>query len=423
MSSAKITIWDKLVGYLVWDAPNQTAIFEADQSYVNSSFNISPLLHEDKNAIINGVDFHKKFNGLFPCFNDSLPDSFGNSVFKEWLEQNNIDQSTMNPVERLLYVGNRGVGALEYQKGREIPNSIQTVDLNELAAISDTIIKRKYNQKDFLHNPEALKNILVIGSSFGGAQAKVLVAMNEQNELLAGDIIHKDEVDYYIIKLQHDSTNSWFKEKNFVEFEYNEIAREIGLTVADSKLISIDGSTHFASKRFDRVKNEKIHTQTVNALTGFYGRNTEFSYEQIFRIISYLNLSYSNSEQLFTQMVFNVVTSNRDDHTKNFSFMMNKLGEWSLTPAYDLTYPFDPYQNFNTPHQISINGKNSSIDRKDLESVAKKVGIRNHNSIIDKVVEGVSTFENRMKQYDLNKNTIKLIVKELGANSVRIKNK
>jgi serine/threonine-protein kinase HipA len=319
-----------------------------------------------------------------------------------------------------LYVGNRGVGAIEYQKGHDIPNVIQSIDLNELAGISHTIIKRKYDQKDYLHNPEALKNILVIGSSFGGAQAKVLVAINDKNELLAGDIIHKNEVDYYIVKLEHDPTNIWYREKNFVEFEYNQIARNIGLNVADSKLISSGKQTHFASKRFDRVKNEKIHTQTVNALTGFYGRNTEFSYEEIFRIISYLNLSYSNSEQLFTQMVFNVATSNRDDHTKNFSFMMNKLGEWSLTPAYDLTYPFDPYQNFNTPHQISINGKNLEINRKDLESVAKKAGIRNYNSIIDKVVEGVSTFESRMKQYDLNKNTIQLIIKELETNRTRI---
>jgi serine/threonine-protein kinase HipA len=420
MSSAKITIWDKVVGYLVWDAPNQTAIFESDEEYVNSSINLSPLLHENKLQLLNGFDFHKKFNGLPSCFNDSLPDSFGNIVFKEWLEQNKIDQSNLNPVERLLYVGNRGVGALEYQKGYDIPNIIHSIDLNELAGISDDIIKRKYNQKDYLHNPEALKNILVIGSSFGGAQAKILVAINDKNELLAGDIIHKNEVEYFIIKLEHDQSNIWHKEKNFVEFEFNQIARESGLIVADSKLISIDQSTHFASKRFDRLKNEKVHTQTVNALTGFYGRNTEFSYEEIFRIIAYLDLPYVNFEQLFTQMVFNVAVSNRDDHTKNFSFMMNKSGQWSLTPAYDLTYPFDPYQNFNTPHQISINGKNLGIDRKDLESVAKRVGIRNYNQIINRVIDSVATFGNKIQQYGLNKNTTQLIVNDLESNRKRI---
>ena len=420
MSSAKITIWDTVVGYVVWDASNQTAIFESDENYLNAGFTISPLLHPVKKDIINGSDYNKKFNGLFPCFHDSLPDSFGNIVFKEWLEQNKIDQSTMNPVERLLYVGQRGVGALEYHKGYDIPNIVHSIDLNELADISDTIIKRKYDQKDFLHNPEALKNILVIGSSFGGAQAKVLLAINSKNELLAGDVLHKEAVDYYIVKLEHDSTQTWYKEKNFIEFEYNQIAREIGIHVAESHLLTLDGKTHFASKRFDRQNNEKLHTQTVNALTGFYGRNTEFSYEDIFRIIMYLDLPYGNIEQLFTQMVFNVAASNRDDHTKNFSFMMDKLGQWSLTPAYDLTYPFDPYQSFYTPHQISINGKNMEINRKDLETVAKKVGVRNYNQIIDLVIDRLGTLEGRIRQYGLNKKTIQLIVKELEANQKRL---
>lgn len=421
MSSAKVTIWDKVIGYLIWDEPNQTAIFESDDSYLEESYTIAPLIHENKKSLLIGSDFNSKFKGLPPCFNDSLPDSFGNIVFKEWLEQNKIDQSDLNPVERLLYVGKRGVGALEYHKGHDIPNITHTIDLDELATISDKIIKRKYDQRDYLINPEALKNILVIGSSIGGAQAKILVAINEKNELLAGDILHQESVDYYIIKLEHDPQSIWYKEKNVVEFEYNQIAREVGLNVAESKLITTGGSTHFASKRFDRINNEKIHTQTVNALTGFYGKNTEFSYEEIFRIIDYLQLPYSNSEQLFTQMVFNVAASNRDDHTKNISFMMDKSGSWSLTPAYDLTYPFDPYQNFNLPHQISINGKNTNINRKDLESVAKKAGIFHYNQIINQVIEGVSTFEERIKQYNLNQNTIGLITKDLTKNIEKIK--
>lgn len=420
MSSAKITIWDTVVGYIVWDDSNQTAIFEADESYLNAGFSISPLLHADKKEIINGSDYHKKFNGLFPCFHDSLPDSFGNIVFKEWLEQNKIDSSNLNPVERLLYVGQRGVGALEYHKGYDTPNIVHSIDLNELADISDTIIKRKYDQKDFLHNPEALKNILVIGSSFGGAQAKVLLAINAKKELLAGDVIHNDAVDYYIVKLEHDSTHAWYKEKNFIEFEYNQIAREIGIHVAESHLLTLDGKTHFASKRFDRQNNEKLHTQTVNALTGFYGRNTDFSYEDIFRIISYLDLSYTSTEQLFMQMVFNVASSNRDDHTKNFSFMMDKLGQWSLTPAYDLTYPFDPYQSFYTPHQISINRKTKDINRIDLENIAKKVGVRNYKQIIDLVIDRMATFEQRIHQYGLNNKTIRLLANEIENNRKRI---
>lgn len=420
MSTAKITLWDKTVGYLYWDGQNNTVLFEADKEYVESPINIAPIIHREKEELLNGNDFHEKFLGLIPTFNDSLPDSFGNIVFKEWLEQMDIDQSDMNPVERLRYVGKRGVGALVYHKGYDVPNITHNIDLEELSHISDKIIKRKYNQKDYLHNPDALSNILTIGSSIGGAQAKILVAMTEDEYLLAGDIVHHQPVEYYIVKLEHDPHNIWGKEKNYVEFVYNQIAKKIGINVAESRLIEEGGRAHFASKRFDRVNNKKIHQQTVNALTGFYGKNTEFSYQNIFEIIEFLELPYSNAEQLFTQMVFNVAVSNRDDHTKNFSFLMDRDGAWSLSPAYDLTFPFDPYQSFVIPHKISINQKTKNINRKDLAAVAKKVGIRNYNQIIDNVIEHVSTFETQINQYALNKKTIQLIVKDLEKNRVAL---
>ncbi|GAB5472400.1 MAG: type II toxin-antitoxin system HipA family toxin [Maribacter sp.] len=421
MSTAKITIWDKTVGYLYWDNRNNTVLFEADEEYIQSYFNIAPIINNQKGESLSGNDFHEKFLGLIPTFNDSLPDSFGNIVFKEWLEQMDMDQSEMNPVERLRYIGKRGIGALVYHKGHDIPNIIHNIDLEELSQISDKIIKRKYEQKDYLHNPEALRNILTIGSSIGGAQAKILVAITKNEHLLAGDIIHQQPVDYYIVKLEHDPQDIWNKEKNYVEFVYNQIAKEIGINVAESRLIEEGGRAHFASKRFDRVNNQRIHKQTVNALTGFYGRNNEFSYTNIFEIIEYLQLPYSNSEQLFMQMVFNVAVSNRDDHTKNFSFLMDRKGVWSLSPAYDLTFPFDPYQSFVIPHKISINQKTKDINRKDIEAVANKVGIRNYNQIIDNVIEQVSTFEHRIKQYGLNEKTIQLIVKDLEKNRLRIK--
>lgn len=420
MSVLKITVWDKTIGYLYWDAPNQTALFEADDAYINAPFNIAPIIHRDKNDALRGYDFHDKFLGLIPTFNDALPDAFGNIVFKEWLEQMDMDQSELNPVERLRYVGIRGVGALEYHKGKEVPNITHNIDLDELSYVSDRILKRKYDQKDYLHNPAALKNILTIGSSVGGAQAKILVAITPEEQLLAGDIIHQQPVDYYIVKLEHDQQSIWYKEKNYVEFVYNQIAADIGINVASSRLIEEGGRAHFASKRFDRVQNQKVHQQTVNALTGFYGRNTEFSYENIFEIIDFLELPYINAEQLFMQMAFNVAASNRDDHTKNFSFLMNQKGQWSLSPAYDLTFPFDPYQSFNMPHQIAINQKTKQITRRDLEAVAIKAGIRNYNQIIDHVIEQMSTFENRIRQYELNQNSIQLINKELENNRLRL---
>jgi len=421
MSSAKVSIWNQTIGYLYWDTPNQVAIFEADDSYVDASFNIAPFIQPDKNKLLSGGDFHQKFKGLIPTFNDSLPDAFGNTVFLEWMAKNNMSQSEMNPVERLLYVGRRGAGALEYEVGKDIPNISGEIDINELAGISDLIMKRKYRQEDHLHNPEALKNILTIGSSIGGAQAKILLAVNLDGKILAGDLMHKEPVNYYIVKLEHDPTSIWAREKNYVELVYNQMAAEAGVNVADSKLFIEGEKAHFASKRFDRVNNQKIHTQTVNALSGFYGRNTEFSYEQIFRIMESFKLPYEDFKQLYIQMVFNVAASNRDDHTKNFSFLMSADGTWKLSPAYDLTYPFDPYQSFKVPHQISINKKNIDISRADLVAVAKKVGIRGYHQLIDQVVEAVSTFTAKIAEYGLNVNTTDLIAKDLGRNAMRLK--
>lgn len=421
MSSAKVNIWNTTIGYLYWDDPNQIVLFEPDEEYIHSDINVAPILHPTKRDRLSGNDYPKQFNGMIPVFNDSLPDSFGNTVFKEWLEQMNMDQSQMNPVERLLYVGKRGIGALEYYKGKEIPNSIQNIDLNELADISNKIIQRKYTQEDFLHDPEALRNILSIGSSVGGAQAKVLVAQTENDKLLAGDIIHDKPVDYFIVKLENDPQNIWQKEKNYVEFVYNSIARDIGINVAESKLIFEGERAHFASKRFDRVGNKKLHKQTVNALRGFWGRSLEFGYSDIFKTIEFLQLPYSNTEQLFMQMVFNVAASNRDDHTKNFSFLMNERGEWSLSPAYDLTFPRDPYQSFNSAHQIHINRKTKDILREDIVAVAKLAGIRNYNPIIDNVIEHVSSFSNRIKNFPLESNTSKLIEKDINENINRLK--
>ncbi len=424
MSNAKITIWDTTLGYVSWDEVNRTSIFEPDEEYLDSPFNIAPLIHPDKSEMLYGDDFSEKFLGMIPTFNDSLPDSFGNVVFKEWLEQHDMDQSKMNPIERLLYIHKRGVGALEYHEGKDIPNIIHNLNLLDLAQVSDKIIKRKYEQKDYLHNPDALANILAIGSSVGGAQAKILVAITkeqhkENEKILAGDIIHPIPVDYYIVKLEHDPHNIWSREKNYIEFTYNQIARDIGINVAESRLIHEGGRAHFASKRFDRAGNEKVHQQTVNALTGFFGRNTQFSYENMFKIIEYLRLPNAQKDQLFMQMVFNVMASNRDDHTKNFSFLMDKKGQWSLSPAYDLTFPFDPYQSFAVPHQISINGKVKEIQREDLVATAKKVGILRYNELINRVAEHLTEFNSRIKEFDLNKKTVQLVTDDIQRNLKR----
>ncbi len=419
MSVARVTIWGKTVGYLAWDGVKQVAIFEPDDEYLNTDFNLAPILHPQKKEILYGSNFHEKFGGMIPIFKDSLPDAFGNVVFKEWLDQKGLSEGEMNPVERLLYVGSRGMGALEYHVEKANPNIIQNIDLEELSQISDFIIKRKYQAEGGV---QSLENILKIGASVGGAQAKILVAKKQgSEEYLAGDVIHQGDFDYYIIKLGHDMSQIWYREKNIVEYIYNEIAREAGLNITDYQVIVQGERVHFQTKRFDRVNNVRWHAQTVSAMVGFYGRTHEFGYENMFKMIDYLQLNEENKRQLFLNMVFNVCASNRDDHTKNFTFLMSPDGDWSLSPAYDLTYPADPFQNFGMVHKITVNGKDRNINRKDLLKVADKVGMIGAGEMIDGVISAVEGFRGRAKNFDIEGKTIDLIWLELEKNLIRLK--
>ncbi|NQX92191.1 MAG: type II toxin-antitoxin system HipA family toxin, partial [Flavobacteriales bacterium] len=371
--------------------------------------NIAPYIHQRKKSILLGNSFHTAFNGLIPTFNDGLPDAFGNTIFKKWLDQNNINQSEMNPVERLLYIGKRGVGALEYQQGEDVANVVQQVDINELSQIADLILKGKYDQSAFAHHPDALEKILTIGSSVGGAQAKILAAMDSHGGIYPGDVMYKDPMKYLIIKLEHDPLNPWSQEKNYVEFVYYQMAQECGFPVANFELVRQGNQVHFASERFDRRDGDKVHQQTVCALAGFFGKNHEFGYADIFRIMEFLKLPMIDKENLFKQMVFNVASANRDDHTKNFSFLMSKAGEWRLSPAYDLTYPFDPYQSFYSPHKIMINQKTKEIQREDLLAVANLIRLKGAEEIIDQVITVVETFGQRMKNMPVRQETVNRI--------------
>jgi len=424
MSSLKITIWGKTVGYLAWDRIQNRTILELDADYQNNTINISPPLINKKIKIQSSPVQEPIFQGLHPTFADSLPDYFGNRIFQTWLQQNQIETNDLNPIEKLLYIGKRGSGAFDYEPGKELIHSMETIDFNEIIAISEKIISNKYAISDFLENQQALQNILTIGSSVGGAQAKILIAIHsETGKICAGDILQKDASwEYYIVKLSHQSDTNWGKEKNTIEYVYYLMAKEAKLTISDSELIEINGNYHFKTKRFDRMNGEKIHLQTLLAITGFFSKTTAFSYEQFFGIAEQLTLKQSEKEALFRQMVFNVASCNMDDHLKNFSFLMNQKGEWSLAPAYDLTYPFDPYLPRFQFHKMTINSKSKNIEHSDLMIVAKKVGIKKGEKIIKEVCDAVSKFNSYVKNYEISNLAKEVIRTDIELSLKRLRN-
>jgi len=415
VSNVRVKIWDETVGYLSWDSQNNTAVFELDRAYQDAEYNISPLLLDKQQRLHFGGAYDGPFQGLPPIIADSLPDRFGNRVFQEWLIQNNYHLNDLNSVDRLMYVASRGMGALEYEPGKDVIGSISKFDFNELAAVSKKIIENKYEYSDFVKNQEALQHILNIGSSVGGAQAKVLVAIHKQtNELRAGDVLHQgSEYDYYIVKLAYDSDTPWGAEKTSVEYVYHRMASECGIKMMPCELLVINDSVHFKTKRFDRVGGQKLHTQTLAALTGYTNRNVPFSYEQIFRLMEQLQVSHRDKEQLFKHMVFNVASCNMDDHMKNFGFIMERNGQWCLSPAYDLTYPFDPYLPSMMFHKMSINGKTKDVTREDVFAVGRLVGIRNSKGIVGEICDAVGSFDEKAKDFKISNRTASTIQLQL----------
>lgn len=331
------------------------------------------------------------FRGLPPMIADSLPDFFGNIVFKEWLEATQKDISTITPLEQLTYVGKRGMGALEFSPAKEIKSN-QSIDVEEITEVVKKVLDLKTSTEEKGLSDIALLNIFKIGTSAGGARPKILVSENKNTgHLIPGDLETLEEYNHYLIKLSIDEDQGYSKEK--IEYIYYQIATSIGIEMMPSKLID---NKHFATLRFDRQDGQKQHILTASGMTGWDFKKPEnSSYENLFKLAFDLKLSHKNIQQLFKRMVFNLVFSNIDDHLKNFSFIYDtEKDRWNLAPAYDLTYPLDALKNYlRISRAMSLNGKRTDINRDDLLKTADLFTIKDANGIIDEVVNSTNQFK------------------------------
>lgn len=331
------------------------------------------------------------FRGLPPMIADSLPDYFGNIVFKEWLEASQKDFINISPLEQLTYVGKRGMGALEFAPAKEISSDV-SIDVEEITQVVKKVLDVKTSVEQKGLSDISLLNIFKIGTSAGGARPKILVSEHKETGVLkAGDLEYLEEYNHYLIKLSVDAEEGYSKEK--VEYVYYEIAQSLGIVMMPSKLID---DKHFATLRFDRQKGEKHHILTASGMTGWDFKKPEHSsYENLFKLAVDLKLPHKDIEQLFRRMVFNIVFFNIDDHLKNFSFIYNKEKDrWNLAPAYDLTYPLDALKNYTrVSRAMSVNGKRTDINRDDLLIIADQFTIKNPNSVIESVVSATELFK------------------------------
>lgn len=336
------------------------------------------------------------FSGLPGMLADSLPDTYGRALFDQWLAL--TGRSVGNPIETLCFLGQRCMGALEFEPATgPISDVGMKIEIDSLVEVAREALS---NKKEFGVNlnadrKAAIAEILRLGTSAGGQRAKAIIAYNkETGEVRSGQIQAPEGFDYYLIKLDGVSAEAGFKDtENFgrLEYSFSQLAKACGIEMTACSLIEENGRAHFLTKRFDRVDGGKIHMQTLCGIAHYdFHLRRAYSYEQAFNVMRRLRLSYSQAEEMFLRMVFNVVIRNQDDHTKNISFLMDKTGRWRLSPAYDIGFAYNPNGSWTDTHQMSINGKFDNITRKDLLACATSNNIKNASEVIDKVCDIVS---------------------------------
>lgn len=397
VTSAFITLWGQRVGAVSWNSETRLGAFQYDKEFLASGLDLSPLLMPlERGDVIYEFQENRNlstFKGLPGLLADILPDKYGNALINTWLLRNGRSTNSLNPVELLCFIGKRGMGALEFSPEEPKASSGSTkIEMNELVQIAEQILMGKKDfETDLTHEEEkALLDILKIGSSAGGARAKALIAYNEKTgEVRSGQTNALNGFEHWMIKFDGVTDTQFGASHGYgrVEMAYYLMALDAGIHMMESRILEENGRAHFMTKRFDRVGGkEKIHIQTFCAINHFdFNEVLLYSYEELFETMRMLNLSYPEAQEMYRRMVFNVMSRNCDDHTKNFSFMMNQNGEWSLSPAYDVCHAYRPDSQWVSQHALSINGKRKNITRDDLLTVGKLMNIKGANDLIDEV--------------------------------------
>lgn len=413
--AAEIWIWDKLAGAVLWDESTQVGSFEFSGNFLQYGLDISPVkmpLAQGKKVFAfpelrkSKGDPFDTFKGLPGLLADMLPDKYGNQLINAWLIQNGRSSESLNPVEQLCFIGERGVGALEIKPTlRSEKQKSSSLEIDSLVNIAGKILNSRENFHSSLTGEEqsALSDILKIGTSAGGARAKAVIAYNpKMGKVKSGQVKASTGFSYWIIKFDgvHDSQFGATMGYGRVEMAYYLMAKSAGIEMSECRLLEENGRAHFMTKRFDRKDNgQKIHMQSLCGLRHFdFNQVGFYSYEQVFETMRMLRLSYPEAEQMFIRMVFNVLARNCDDHTKNFAFLMDQDGKWRLSPAYDVCYAYRPGSIWVSEQSLMVNGKRDNIAKSDFLEVARKMNIKKPEEKIESVISSVKRWKEFAEQ-------------------------
>ncbi len=428
---ADVMLWGRQVGTLMYDRSAGVYRFGYDPDWKESGLDIAPLQMplSARRDVFEFTSLNPEtYKGLPGCFADILPDDFGNAVINAWLARQGRAAATFSSVERLLYTGSRGMGALEFRPAI-VRDSVQGGESLELDTLIDTA-QRVLDERNRAGGPLAADNnqgissIFQVGSSAGGARPKAVVALNRnRTDIRSGQVDAPEGYEHYLLKfdgvVEHRSNSEIFgdpKGYGLMEYTYYQMATAAGINMEPCEILEDGPRAHFLTRRFDRKANHKIHVQTLCAIAhADYKRPGQFSYEELFQVARRLRLSRIEALEIYRRMVFNVVARNQDDHTKNFSFLMERDGKWRLAPAYDVVYSYKPGSPWVEQHNLSLNGKRSGFHQEDLLAVASQIGNFKERDAMD-IIEQCTDVVSRWRSMASENAVPAALVDEIEAN-------
>lgn len=400
MIDASVNLWGRRIGAVSWDAGREVGVFQFDPAFLAAGIEVSPLAMPVRERTYDFPALGRSFMGLPGLVADSLPDRFGNLLIDAWLAESERSPGSFNPVDRLCYVGTRGMGALEYQPAARRGDRREEVEIARLVDLTNRVLDERNRLSGRLDDRQALEDILSVGTSAGGARAKAVLAWKrDTGEFRSGQVDTKAGFEHWILKFDGITGN---RDRELadplgygrIEYAYHSMARAAGIEMSECRLHLEGERSHFMTRRFDRDPvGAKIHMQSLAALRHFdYNDAGAHSYEQAMETIRELGLGMVAVEEQYRRTVFNVVGRNQDDHPKNISFLMNRAGEWRLSPAYDATYAYNPRGPWTGQHQMSLAGKRRRFERADLLRFAETSGLKIPRAarVIDRVLEAVA---------------------------------
>lgn len=432
ITTADVILWGTRVGAVSWDPDRELGYFEYDPLFLDAPVEVSPIVMPKSSGVKSFPALPRMtFKGLPGLLADSLPDKFGNVLIDQWLADQGREAASFSPVERLCYIGRRGMGALEFEPriNSAGPES-EPIELEALVELANRIlINRERLHATLSPNDEqgmekALRQIISVGASAGGARAKAMIAWHPHTgEVRSGQLAAPDGFEFWLLKFDGVAENR-DKERladplgyGRIEYAYYLMATAAGITMAPCRLQEENGRAHFMTKRFDRTATgEKLHLQSLCALAHYdFNQAGAYSYVQALQVIKRLRMRNERQalEEQFRRMLFNVMARNQDDHTKNIAFLMDKKGNWSLSPAFDVIYSYNPQGQWTARHQMSVNGKRDGFDAEDFLAVAEHANLRPRKAeaIIQEVREAVQRWPRYAELAGIDGPTIKSIGK------------